>query len=131
MSITINKAATSMTVTGGTAQAFEKGPADVKNGANYIDTGETDFTIQSNLTCRSRSHQVQSDGTYSKAKRFLTAVKPKKRADGTVAFNLVRIEIEFDPETTAAERLDLELSAAQLLTDSELASFRAYGTIPA
>lgn len=127
--LTLMENATSISVTGGTSIAFEEDGIEVKNGKHVADVAESDFTIRKNASFRNRAPSLNSDGTYTKGKRMITLVHPKKLADLSTTFNLVRIEVEAHPETTAAELLDLTNSGAQLLFDSDSADFLAVGSI--
>jgi hypothetical protein len=120
--------ASSMSVTGGTAVDYDEDSVEVQNGVHVADMDKA-FTVRPHLTLRARNPQLQADGTYSKGKRWYTLVIPKTLADGTTAFNLIRIEEEVHPETTEAEQLNLELQGAQLLSDSDLSDFRLNGSL--
>jgi hypothetical protein len=127
--LSLQKNATGATITGGTAMSLSRDGVEVKNGVHVADMSEGNFIIRPNATFRTRVPVKQSDGTYSKEKRFCTIVVPKVLADGTVVYNLRRLEDETHPETTAAERLNLDMLAAQYYTDPDLADFRGYGSL--
>lgn len=121
--------ATGATITGGTAMALSSDGVEVKNGVHLADFSEDNFIIRTNLTLKTRNPALQSDGSYSKAKRTMTAVVPKILADSSVAFNLIRIEVEAHPESTAAERTNLHMLGAQLFADSDLDAFLHNGSL--
>jgi hypothetical protein len=54
---------------------------------------------------------------------------PKILADGSTEYNLIRIEREVHPESTAAEALELNIQGAQLLFDSEVLAFWSAGSL--
>lgn len=126
--LTLMKDATGGTTTAGTAITLQDDGVEVKNGRHVGDMGD-DFITRTNLTFRTRNPQRNADGTYTKAKRWGTIVVPKVLADGSISYDLVRIEMEVHPETTAAEQVNLEMLAAQFFTDADLASFRRNGSL--
>lgn len=127
--LSLQKNATGGTTTGGTAMALASDGVSVKNGIHVADMAETNFLVRTNLTLKTRNPAKQSDGTYSKAKRYATIVVPKAIASGEVVFNLVRIETEAHPEMTDAELTNLFMLGAQLLTDSDLTAFFKTGSL--
>jgi hypothetical protein len=127
--LSLMKNATSGTVTGGTAMALSSDGEEVKNGVHVADMSESDFTIRTNMTLRTRNPVKQPDGSYSKGKRWITIVVPKTLDDGTIVFNLIRQEMEIHPKTTTAEIANIELLASQVWTDSDLSDFRRNGSL--
>jgi hypothetical protein len=114
--------------TGGAAATLEQVGVEVKNGVHVADTA-TAFTTRLNATFRNRVPVLQSDGTYSKAKRSIQLVQPKVLASGLTAFNLVRIELELHPEMTATEIETLRYNGSQLLSDPDVDDFVAFGSL--
>lgn len=127
--LSFQKDATSGTTVGGTAMALSSDGVEVKNGVHVADMAESNFLLRTNATLKTRNPQKQSDGSYSKAKRYGTIVVPKQLASGEIVFNLVRNEIEAHPETTDAELTNLHMLGAQFYTDSDLADFRKNGSL--
>jgi hypothetical protein len=123
------KDATGGTTTGGTSFTLNECGTEVKNGLYVADTNEADFKVRTNITFRNRNPQLQSDGTYSKAKRSVQIVTPIELADGTISFCLSRIEFELHPEMSAAQITNLVMLAAQIATDSDVANFRNLGSL--
>jgi hypothetical protein len=123
------KDATAGSVTGGTAMALSSDGVEVKNGVHLADAGEPNFLIRTNMSLRTRNPARQSDGTYTKGKRWYTIITPKIIADGTTVFNLSRHEIEIHPETTDAEIDNILYLAAQVFTDADLTSFHKNGSL--
>jgi hypothetical protein len=56
-------------------------------------------------------------------------VQPKELADGSYVFNLVRIDIEYHPETTSTEVASLRYNGSQLLTDADVDNFITAGSL--
>lgn len=127
--LSIQKDATGGTTTGGTAMTLSSDGVEVKNGIHVADMDESNFLIRTNATFRTRNPQKQPDGSYSKAKRWITIVVPKELASGEISFNLVRIEVEAHPETTDAELTNLHMLGAQMFTDSDISSFLNNGNV--
>jgi hypothetical protein len=127
--LSLQKDATGGTTTGGTAMALSSDGQEVKNGIHVADMAETNFLVRTNATLKTRNPQKQSDGSYSKAKRYATIVVPKQIASGEISFNLVRIEVEAHPESTDAELTNLHMLGAQIFTDSDLTAFLKTGSL--
>lgn len=125
----VKSGATAMTPTGGSDLTLTPDGQTVANGIHIADASQADFRIRKNATLRNRVPTLQSDGKYSKDKKSVTFVAPKILASGEVVFNLIRVEREVHPESTAAEALDLVMIGAQLLTDSDFASFWSAGSL--
>lgn len=128
-SLDLMKDATSGSITGGTALAFTDVGIDIPSGENRQSTTEENFLLNPSFTAKNRVHSKQPDGTYSKAKRTVSVVVPKELADGSIAYNLIRIEAEVHPETTAAETTNIWCLGEQVCSNASLADFRATGSL--
>lgn len=126
---TLKANATSLTTVGGTDLTYTEDGVEVANGLHVSAASVTDFTVRPSITAKNRNPVLQSDKTWSKAKQTVTGVKPKLLANGTTVFNLYRIEVETHPESTAAEKTDLKLEAAQVLASPEFANFFSAGSL--
>lgn len=126
--ISVLKAATGITITGGSASVWESDGAKIDNGIHIVDTSESNFIVRKHATFKSRS-PVLANGLYSKGKRDVTIVAPKILLDGSVSFPLYRGSFEFHPEMTAAERLELKMLAVQSIMDSETDNFYTFGSV--
>jgi hypothetical protein len=115
--------------TGGAAATLTEDGVSVPNGKHVADAGNADFLTRLNATFRNRPPALQADGTWSKAKRSAMIVQPKELADGSYVFNLVRIEFEIHPESTAAEKATLRYNGSQLLTDADVDDFINNGSL--
>lgn len=115
--------------TGGTSKTYADDGKPVAGGKHVSDASVTDFRVRPNITFQNREPKYNSVlKRFSKDKKKATLVIPKILADGSVEYNLIRIEREVHPESTAAEALELNIQGAQLLFDSELAAFWASGS---
>jgi hypothetical protein len=120
--------ATGGTTTGGTDITFNTDGVDVKNGIHVGDMA-TSFATRTNITFKTRNPSLQSDGSYTKAKRTMSLSIPKTLADSSTSFQVVRIEAELHPECTTAEVTNIRMLAAQLLTDSDTLEFFNNGSL--
>jgi len=125
----INDGASSVAPTGGSLMTFTPDGVSVTNGVHLANAAQADFRIRENATCKVKNPTLQADGTYSKDKKSITYVEPKILASGKTVFNLIRIEREVHPESTAAEALNLNLMGAQWLSDSDVAAFWSAGSL--
>lgn len=124
----IIKQAGTNSVTGGTDITFSADGQTVANGLHLIDASEPDYRIRPSLTAKYRTPTL-SNGEYSKDKKTLTLVRPMIKDNGETVFNLIRIEREVHPETSAADALELNTQGAQLLFDSDFAAFWSIGSV--
>jgi hypothetical protein len=129
MSITLKDGGTTAT-TGGTDQTFDRTPAKVNNGYEYSDVSEADFFARQKVIITARQPQLQSDGTWSKHKAKIQYVMPITRADGTIAYNVSRHEIEYDPESSSAQIAELREMGAQSSVGSQFDDVYVAGTLP-
>lgn len=125
----VKAGATSAAVTGGTDETFGPDGVTVVNGLHIADTAQTDFRIRRGITIKNRQPLIDSLGVFSKDKKSITIVAPKLLASGKTQFNLIRIEREIHPESTAAEALDLNLLGVQVLSDADFLTFWATGSL--
>lgn len=127
--MSILKDPTSASWTGGTPVTFENDGSDVNGGITVCDTSQPDFRLRETLTAKSRKPVRQSDGSYSKGRRFLSHTVPFTLADGTISLQKVRIEYELHPEAVADATFlhDLRHKQAQLQVDADLDKFFQLG----
>jgi hypothetical protein len=114
MSVTLSDGGTTST-TGGSAQTFSRTNLSVNNGYEYADVSEADFFARQKVIISARQPSEQSDGSWSKQKASLRFVLPITLADGSVAYNVARVEVEYHPEASAANLAELREMAAQWL----------------
>lgn len=125
----VKSGSTAMTPTGGSDLTLTTDGVSVTNGVHIADAAQSDFRIRRNATVKNKVPTLQANGTYSKDKKSITFVAPKLLADGSTVFNLIRIEREVHPESTAAEALDLNMIGAQLLADTDFTAFWSAGSL--
>lgn len=124
----VKAGATGLTVVGGTDMSLTPDGLSVANGIHVSNAAETDFRIRENLTVKYKQPTFNG-GVYSKDRKSMVYVEPKILTDGSTVFNLIRIEREVHPETTAAEALNLNMIGGQLLSDTDFTSFWAGGNL--
>lgn len=127
-SASLQTGATGATITGGTAVTYSQNGAVIPQGIQVADTSATDYRTQKTITFRSRL-AAYNKGLWSKNKRSATVVQPKVLADGSIAFNVFRVEQEIHPESSAAEILELRMLGVQSILDSEYATFWSNGSL--
>lgn len=115
-------------VSGGTAKTFNSDGFVVPNGIHVVDIGDADYRTRMNLTLKNRN-PVLVNGKFSKAKRWMTTVKPQVEADGSISFNVIRSEIEFSTTFPAADYTDLLKMHAQMFVDADFSSFLTIGSL--
>lgn len=133
MSITalsLQQDATSQTCVGGSPMALSSDGVEVKNGIHVGDMS-TGFLTRTNITLRTRNPVKLSDGTYTKAKRFITIVVPDDLGvdEGGIVFNLIRIEVEMHPKSAVAKQTNLQMLGSQALSDTDLDDFLFNGSL--
>lgn len=117
-----------VSVSGGTVQTFTPDGVFIQNGVHLADAAEASYAIRQSLTLKTRNPQL-SGSVYGKGKRWATLTVPKVLADGTISFNVVRIEVEVHPEMSSADQTDMLKKAAQLFVDADFTSFWATGSL--
>lgn len=128
-SAVVKAGSTAMTPTGGSDVTFTPDGVSVPNGIHVADAAQTDFRIRRNMTIKNKIPTLNGNGVYSKDKKSITFVAPKLLASGETVFNLIRIEREVHPESSAAEALDLCMIGAQLLSDTDFSAFWSSGSM--
>lgn len=118
---------TTLSASGGTAKTLSLTGKQVPTGVNVADLSVADFRVRPNVDFRYREPINVGGGTYSKDKSSVVVRRPKLKSDGTVVINLIRIECEVDPESTAAERALLWTDGGQICSDADTLSYRSAG----
>jgi len=129
MSVTLKDGGATAT-TGGTDQTFDRTNLPVNNGYEYADVSEDDFFARQKVIITTRQPQLQSDGSWSKQKTSCRVVIPKVLSDGSVSYNVGRVETEIHPESTAAELDELREFTAQMAIGAQFDNVFTAGTLP-
>jgi hypothetical protein len=118
-----------VSATGGTSLAFADDGITIANGVHLVVPADTTFATRRQATFKYRPPQLDTKtGKYSKDKKSASYVVPKILADGSIVFNVVRVEREVHPETTAAEAADMNKIGAQMFTDSDTDAYWSTGS---
>lgn len=125
---TVKTGSTGLTVVGGTDMSFSPDGVIIPNGIHVSVAADTDFRVRRGLTMRQRL-PVLSGVVYSKDKKSAVYTTPKILADGSTVFNLIRIEREVHPESTAAEAFELNMVGGQILSDADFLVFWSGGSL--
>lgn len=123
------KSGATLAPTGGTDLVFAPDGETVQNGIHLVVPAVTDYAVRPQVYAKYRKPTVNSLGVYSKDKKSISYTVPRLIASGAVVFDVIRIEREVHPETSAANALDMNIVAAQMLFDSEAATFWSAGAI--
>jgi hypothetical protein len=118
-----------MTPTGGSDKTFTNDGVVIPSGIHIANAGQADFRIREHVAIRNRNPSLNGNGAWSRDRKAITYTVPKLLADGTYVNNVIRIEREVHPESTAAEALDLNMVGAQLLTDADFTAYWTSGSL--
>lgn len=121
-------AAANITVAAGTDATFTPDGVEVPSGLHLADAGTADFRVRPKISIKTRNPQL-NNGSFSKGKRWFTLTIPRLLADGTYVNDVVRVEQEAHPETSASDAEAHRLMAAQAMFDSDLSSFWSTGSL--
>lgn len=121
--------ATSIAVTGGSAQVYGPDGADVNNGIHVAATAVADFRVRPHATFVNRNPSRRSDGTYTYGTREARFTEPYLHTDGKVYYVNYTITCRYAPEVPAANQKNARFKAAQLLFDSDVENFNTAGDL--
>lgn len=124
---TIKTGASGLTVVGGTDLVLTSGPSRDPKLITVVAAADTDYRLRRFATFNFRGSNV-SAGIPGKCKATACYYAPKLTADGRLVMNLIRIETEWDPETTVAEELELRMCGGQLISDTDYQNFWKAGS---
>lgn len=117
-------------LSGGTATPFIPSAQAVTNGIMVVASGDTNPATRRNMTFKSRAANLDpSTGKFSgKEKRQIVICIPEVLSDGSISFDLVRIEIEAHPQSTAGKLASLRGHAISVLADTDIDNFVNFGS---
>jgi len=123
-------ASASVAASGGSALAFATDGVSIANGLHLMVPADADYQTRRQVTVKNRPPSFdQKTNVYGKDKKTMSLTQPKVLADGRISFGVIRIERELHPTYTAAEALELNKLAAQMLIDADTADFWANGSL--
>jgi hypothetical protein len=116
--------------TGGAALAFSDNGVSISSGLQLVVPSDTDFQTRRVVTAKVRPATLDAKtGEYGKDKKSLSLSKPIVLSTGRVVFNTIRVEREIHPSLSAAECLELNKLAAQMLVDTDCDGFWSTGSL--
>lgn len=119
-----------VSTSGGSAQVFADDGVTIQNGLHLIVPADSDYQVRRSATVKYRPPTVDpKTNSYTKDKKSITYTYPQVLTDGSVVFNVLRIERECHPSFSAANAAELNVIGAQLLSDSDLTAFWATGSL--
>lgn len=119
-----------VSASGGSALAFAENGVSVTNGLQLIVPADADYQTRRSVTVKVKQPTVDpKTGVYSKDRKTMSLTLPMVLSDGKVVFNVIRVEREVHPSLSAANALELNKLAAQMLTDSDATDFWAAGSL--
>lgn len=119
----------SIAVTGGTAKVFADDGVTVPNGVHLTVPATADFRVRESATFKYRPPSLLSTGEYTRDKKSVSYTEPQLLANGKIVNNVIRIERELHPELTAANVVEFNKRASQLLIDTDTDNFWAAGSL--
>jgi len=118
------------TATGGTALTFATNGVGIPSGTQLVATSDSDFQTQRILTAKVKTAVLDPrTGRYGKGKKSLSLSLPQVNEDGSVIFNVWRLEEDVHPSVTAAVRENMRQIISQLVTDTDMDAFWATGSV--
>lgn len=115
--------------TGGSDITFTNTGERIANGIVAVNKAETTFTAREKLICVSRPPVLGSDGRYSKQKQSLRISRPLVLSDGSVVYNVARVEIEVHPLSASGEGTNLLSLVSGCINDSDFIDFWSVGSL--
>lgn len=121
--------ATSLSVTGGTAQVFTPDGQTVANGVHVAAMAVTDFRVRPHISFKNRNPVRRADGTFSVGVKTVVLTEPYLHSDGRILYDTIEISRRTAPEIPASNQKNARYKAAQLLFDSDAENFNVGGDI--
>jgi hypothetical protein len=123
-------ASASVAASGGTALAFAKDSVAIQGGIHLIVPSDADYQTRRSVTAKVKPASINvKTGVYTKDKKSMSLTRPKVLTDGSVVFEVFRVEREMHPSSPAADALEMNSLGAQMIIDSDAAGFWANGTL--
>jgi len=123
-------ASATIAVSGGSALAFADDGVSVANGVHLIVPGDADYQTRRSVTVKNRPPTYDArTASYSKDKKSMSLTLPMVLSNGSVVFNVIRIEREVHPSLSTANATELNKLAAQMLVDSDTDGFWQTGSL--
>lgn len=115
---------------GGTARPLSISGESIPNGIKLRDLAVTDLRVQPTLTLTTTMPTVDSTGKVTgRFKSKAVYVEPFLQADGTISFDVIRIERSVSAERPAASVAAMNVTGAQIFSDADFTGFWASGSV--
>ena len=122
--------ATSLSVTGGTAQVFTPDGQSVTNGVHVHAAAIADFRVRPHVTFKNKNPQRKSDGTFSYGTREMIVTTPYlDTTTGVVYYDTYTVTLRTHPVIPAANTKNARYKTAQMLFDADLENFHTAGDL--
>lgn len=117
--------------TGGIATALTPDGTTVPSGVRVVVSADTTAATRRNATLKTRSAVIDpKTGKFSgKDKRSCTFCIPEVLPDGSISFDLVRVEFETHPQSVSTKLAALKSAAVCVITDADFDNFWSVGSI--
>lgn len=123
-------ASATVSASGGSALVFADDGVTISNGVHLIVPADADYQTRRTVTAKYKPPTVvPKTGAYGKDKKSISLTLPQVLTDGSVIFNVIRIEREVHPSLPAETAVEMNNLAAQLLVDSDVTAFWATGSL--
>lgn len=127
--LSIQTGATSLSVTGGTVQAFAPDGQTVTNGIHVAASAVADFRVRPHISFQNRNPVRKGDGSYTQGTRLFKLTVPYMDADGVVHYDTYVVERRYSPVIPEANLKSARYMCAQLLFDSDVENFNNVGDL--
>lgn len=127
--LSIQTGATSLSVTGGTAQVFAPDGQTVTNGIHVAASAVADFRVRPHISFQNRNPVRKGDGSYTQGTRIFKLTVPYMDADGVVHYDTYVVERRYSPVIPEANLKSARYMCAQLLFDSDVENFNNVGDL--
>lgn len=126
----IADSATSLSVTGGTAQAFTPDGQEVTNGVHVAAAAVADFRVRPHMTFKNKNPQRKADNSFTLGTRTRIVTEPYlDSTTGVVHYVTWTLEERYSPVIPAATLKSARYKAAQTLFDSDYENFNTAGDL--
>lgn len=128
--LSIADGATSLSVTGGTAQVYTPDGQSVSNGVHVAVAAVTDFRVRPHATFRNKTPQRKADGSFTMGTRTIVLTEPYlDSTTGIVHYVTTTIETRYSPVIPAATVKNARYKACQLMFDADTENFNTAGDL--
>lgn len=127
--LSISENATSLSVTGGTAQAFTPDGVTVNNGLHVAAAAVADFRVRPHISFKNRVPQRNSNGEFGYGTQEFVMTEPYLHSDGKVYYVTHTVTRRYHPVIPAANVKNARYKAAQVMFDADSENFNTAGDL--